>query len=47
MSAETARGIVADLEDSPVERCKAWIVQRNTSSRQAYDKAGFRVYGTW
>jgi hypothetical protein len=45
--AETARGIVADLEDSSVERCEVWIAQRNTPSLRAYDKAGFRVYGSW
>lgn len=45
--AETVRGIVADLENSPVERCEAWIAQRNTSSLRAYDKAGFHVYGSW
>lgn len=45
--AETARGIVADLEDSPVERCETWIAQGNTPSLRAYDKAGFKVYGSW
>jgi hypothetical protein len=45
--AETTRGIVADLENSHVERCEAWIVQRNTPSLRAYRKAGFQVYGSW
>lgn len=45
--AETVHGIVADLENSPVERCEVWVAQGNTPSLRAYDKAGFRVYGSW
>lgn len=45
--AETIRGIVAELENSHVERCEAWVVQRNKPSLRAFRKAGFRVYGSW
>jgi len=44
---ELVRGVLVDLRDSPVERCEAWISRGNRASLKAFEKAGFRIYGSW
>ena len=40
-------GITVELKGSSIQRCEAWIAKRNTASRRAFGKGGFRVYGSW
>ena len=45
--AQIIRSITGDVKGSSIQRCEAWIPKRNTASRRAFGKGGFRVYGSW
>jgi RimJ/RimL family protein N-acetyltransferase len=46
---ELVRGIVAvsGLSNPSIERFEAWVDRGNKASRRAFEKAGFRVYGSY
>jgi len=41
------KGSVSVFEGSSVRRCEAWIERANRASIRAFEKAGFRAYGSW
>jgi RimJ/RimL family protein N-acetyltransferase len=46
---ELVRGIVAasELSNPLIKRFEAWVDRGNKASRRAFEKAGFRVYGSY
>ena len=46
---ELIRGVVATfgLSNPLIERFEAWVDRSNKASRRAFEKAGFRVYGSY